>query len=431
MKKAIFLILIAINLYGQIVFNRASKLDSTLLTTQYRLDTTRLGLIGLIATGSTDTNIIATKSYVESRVDTRIPTSAIDVDVASVYSVDTAKSNLYAEIYTTRNMIPLDPIENGDSIKAVIDSNQTRLVQMIKQYGEWLIKTQKIRDGHPDTIYIINGGTSSGGLVPADTVVFRITSNNYYQYKLDTTIYVHWHDTAQFIHWADTNQLKQICGSSGGTSSYSAWTKVTGITKISDSLLIVPVGTWYKKGLPLKYRYSTGTEYYGIIHNIKNLNTNDQDTLIISGAPIPANCDTLKYGDANRVVKYDFGLLEYWSNYPVSGTTADSIIYLHTGAEFRWGLSNAYLVQFAGVTRVVDATSGTFLNVFKNNETLIGNYGINMTTGAGTWVFSSPSYINISNYKIEYNDFIDLRMIRADTTPDARNLTFSMWFILE
>jgi len=54
-----------------------------------------------------------------------------------------------------------------------------------------------------------------------------------------------------------------------------------------------------------------------------------------------------------------------------------------------------------------------------------------MTTGAGTWVFSSPSYINISNYKIEYNDFIDLRMIRADTTPDARNLTFSMWFILE
>jgi len=137
MKKFIFLILISINLYGQIVFNRASKLDSTLLTTQYRLDTTRAGLISLMDNFSVDdTNIIATKNYVESRVDTRIPTSAIDVDVASVYSVDTAKSNLYAEIYTTRNMIPLEPLENGDSVKVAIDSNQTRILQMIKQYGE-------------------------------------------------------------------------------------------------------------------------------------------------------------------------------------------------------------------------------------------------------------------------------------------------------
>jgi len=310
MKKAIFLILIAINLYGQIIINRASKLDSTLLTTQYRLDTTRAGLISMMGNfsvddtlyilqkdslyiitkdstyiidtvysinydtiylfdripkgtiamwsgsidsipigwqlcdgtngtpdlrdrfivgagnyyavgatggqdsvqltiaqmpshthiqnphshtlpaygnsltgaadskvettnsstsysastngttatnqntggggyhenrpkyyalayimkmvdntltgGSIDTNTIATKSYVESRIDTRIPISAIDVDVASVYSVDTAKSNLYAEIYTTRNMIPMEPLVNGDSVIAIIDSANTR-----------------------------------------------------------------------------------------------------------------------------------------------------------------------------------------------------------------------------------------------------------------------------------------------------------------
>ena len=76
--------------------------------------------------GSIDTNTIATKSYVESRIDTRIPISAIDVDVASVYSVDTAKSNLYAEIYTTRNMIPMEPLVNGDSVIAIIDSANTR-----------------------------------------------------------------------------------------------------------------------------------------------------------------------------------------------------------------------------------------------------------------------------------------------------------------
>jgi len=153
MKKFIFLILISINLYGQIVFNRASKLDSTLLTTQYRLDTTRAGLISLMDNFSVDdTNIIATKNYVESRVDTRIPTSAIDVDVASVYSVDTAKSNLYAEIYTTRNMIPLEPLENGDSVIAIIDSTKTRKFITIDNFPD-STKTRKFIsiDNFPDS----------------------------------------------------------------------------------------------------------------------------------------------------------------------------------------------------------------------------------------------------------------------------------------
>jgi len=92
--------------------------------------------------GSIDTNTIATKSYVESRVDTRIPTSAIDVDVASVYSVDTAKSNLYAEIYTTRNMIPMEPLENGDSVIAIIDSANTRKYVSIDNFPD-STKTRK------------------------------------------------------------------------------------------------------------------------------------------------------------------------------------------------------------------------------------------------------------------------------------------------
>jgi len=352
-------------------------------------------------------------------------------------------------------MIPNDYIAEGSLIN--LDSLQTRIKYMIQQYGEWLIRTYKIRDGHPDSIYIIN---PSSGLVPADTVVFRMVSNNLYQpkgnYLIPSDTTNKWQPKGNYLQLSDTTNLiakkntvtagtytnatitirndgviTSVSSGSGGTSTYSPWTIVTGITKISDSLLQIPVGTWYKKGLPIKYRSGSGTEYYGIIHNILNYNSSNPDTLIISGAPVPASCDTLKYGDANRVIKYDFGLAEYWSNYPVSGTTADSLIYLHTGAEFRWGLSNAYLVQWAAVTRLIDVTAGTYLNVFKNNETLIGNYGLNMTYGNSVWMYSSPSYINTTNYNISYGDFIDLRMIRTDTTPDARNLTISFWFVLE
>ena len=104
------------------------------------------------SSGSVDTNIIATKNYVESRVDTRLPISAIDVDVPSVYSVDTAKSNLYAEIYTTRNMIPLEPLENGDSVIAIIDSTKTRKFITIDNFPD-STKTRKFIsiDNFPDS----------------------------------------------------------------------------------------------------------------------------------------------------------------------------------------------------------------------------------------------------------------------------------------
>ena len=46
--------------------------------------------------------------------------------LATQYRLDTTAYNLYAEIYTTRNMIPLEPLENGDSIIAIIDSTKTR-----------------------------------------------------------------------------------------------------------------------------------------------------------------------------------------------------------------------------------------------------------------------------------------------------------------
>jgi len=216
--------------------------------------------------------------------------------------------------------------------------------------------------------------------------------------------------------------------SNGAGGNYSAWVSYS-FTRLSDTLVQVNHNLDFKSGKPLKFKDIDSLYRYALITNVKRGST--YDTLILSGAAFYSGVDSLWLGAPEKVIKVDFGLLEYWSNYPTSGGYFDSLIYLHTGAEFKWGNSDAYLVQFAGVTRIIDITAGTKINVWKNNEVLIGYRGLNMTYGNGVWMYSSAYYINPINYKVGYGDTIDLRVEIADTTPDARNLTVSMWFVLE
>jgi len=227
---------------------------------------------------------------------------------------------------------------------------------------------------------------------------------------------------------ADGRLTNAANGTAGSGGSYSPWTLYS-VTRLSDTLIYVGHSTNNKAGLPIRFRDVDSVYRFALITLVKTGATND--TLILSGPAYYAVADSFWLGTPEKVVKCDFGLAEYWSNYPTSGGFFDSLIYLHTGAEFKWGMSDAYLVMWGAVSRVIDVTAGTTIYPWKNAENLIGAKGIDMTLGSGNWMYSSSYYINTSNYKVSYGNSIDVRVYRADTTPDARNLTLSFWFILE
>jgi hypothetical protein len=164
---------------------------------------------------------------------------------------------------------------------------------------------------------------------------------------------------------------------------------------------------------------------YAIITSIMGANTANADTLVISGAGFTASHSMLWLGKPEKVVKYDIGMYDLWNYYNISGGFFDSLIYLNTGAEFKWGKSDARLVHWGSRSRTADGTSCS-INIWKNAETFMGNYAL--TSNAG-WLYSSAHYISLTNYKVVYGDYIDLRVYRG--AGNAKNLTFSMWFVLE
>lgn len=212
-------------------------------------------------------------------------------------------------------------------------------------------------------------------------------------------------------------------GSGGGGDSLWVWYAPT---RISDTLISVTSNTVFKAGLPIRFKKSDSTDYsYAIISSVMGVNTANADTLVISGANFSASANMLWLGKPEKTVKYDVGIYDLWNYYNISGGYFDSLIYLNTGSEFKWGKSDARLVQWGSKSRTADGTSCS-INIWKNAETLIGNYA--RTSNAG-WLYSSTHYISLTNYKVVYGDYLDLRVYRG--TGDAKNLTFSMWFVLE
>lgn len=223
---------------------------------------------------------------------------------------------------------------------------------------------------------------------------------------------------------ADGRITAASSGSGGSGSSYSPWTYY-GFTRLSDTLVSIDHNTAFKAGLPIRFRDVDSVYRYALITQVKT--GVSYDTLIISGPSFYSVADSLWLGTAEKVIKVDFGLAEYWNNYPGTSYIPDSVIYLHTGAEFVWGNSTAYMVQWGDKSRTADGTSCKIVP-FKNSETLLGNYS---KTNTASWSYSSSHYINTTNYQINYGDYIDIRVTNGDSTPDARNLTLSFWFVLE
>ncbi|MFA5014332.1 MAG: hypothetical protein WC549_02150 [Actinomycetota bacterium] len=269
-----------------------------------------------------------------------------------------------------------------------------------------------------------------------DTANQRTYTNNQLGLKLnvtDTSTILGKKNTATAGSYTNANitirndgVITSISNGSGGSggSAYSPWTNY-GFTRLSDTLVSVAHNVDFKAGKPIRFRDVDSVYRYALITQVKTGVTND--TLIVSGPSFYSVADSLWLGSAEKVIKTDFGLNEYWNNYPNGTNAPDSIIYLHTGAEFIWGNSTAFMVQWGHKSRTADGSSCK-ITPWKNAEALIGIKG---QPNTASWSYSSAYYVNTSNYQISYGDYIDIRAENGDSTPDARNLTLSFWFVLE
>jgi hypothetical protein len=210
--------------------------------------------------------------------------------------------------------------------------------------------------------------------------------------------------------------------SNGSSSSGSVdWEQVT-YTRSSDTQITVTnTNNKFKAGMPLKFTISS-VDQFALITAVSS------NTLTLAGAPFTASVTACYLGKPEKVQQVDFCFYEYWSAY---AGNFDSLISEHLGATSVWGLSNACLVRVGARSKVMDSPATT-INVYKGSaSTTVLSSNLSLGTSANSWVYSTSSTINTTNYKFVFGNSYDVKFTRTASTATARNLTLSLWFILE
>ena len=184
-------------------------------------------------------------------------------------------------------------------------------------------------------------------------------------------------------------------------------------------------------GLPLKYTIG-GTDYFGIVAAV-SANT----SIDVRGATLATGDVTALYvGPPERAVTVRIYIggpyLIPW-NFPVDGLTSD-ILALIGQQYIDWQLADAYLVSVSGTHRTADGVANPHMNIKVGGSAVLTentNKGFQLST-AGTWVRSSAVGVNLSNYKIESDDAIEVFCTAvAGTDGNAQDLSLNLTFVLE
>ncbi len=184
-------------------------------------------------------------------------------------------------------------------------------------------------------------------------------------------------------------------------------------------------------GLPLKYTIG-GTDYFGIVAAV-SANT----SIDVRGATLATGDVTALYvGPPERAVTVRIYIggpyLIPW-NFPVDGLTSD-ILALIGQQYIDWQLADAYLVSVSGTHRTADGVANPHMNIKVGGSAVLTentSKGFQLST-AGAWVRSSAVAVNLSNYKIESDDAIEVFCTAvAGTDGNAQDLSLDLTFVLE
>ncbi len=246
---------------------------------------------------------------------------------------------------------------------------------------------------HVDVAAEISAITEKTSVVDADLVVIEDSedSNNKKKIQVDTL----------------TDAWRTV-----STSDYTATPDLTSRLLMSDTSKMIVRGQ-------LEYTIG-GTLYYGSVAAISaNVHVD------IIGAPLGGDVTLLRQAQ---------GRLIQWDEI-VAGTFGDGVdatlLVTDMKRARRWSGPDAACVGFAAWERTVDTGAESKVNMriagnaVSTNDT---NKGVQLGA-AETWIDNSAIAINTANYLATDGDALDIACEEGGGTGDARDLSFSAWFV--
>ena len=224
-----------------------------------------------------------------------------------------------------------------------------------------------------------------------------------------------------YLFMYDGTVWRQFGSSSAG---FSKWKETVGtftaVPFSTSALTLDPTADLPSKitsGMALKYKIA-GTYYYGICHAIA------PNLLTVNGAPLTGNVTELFYDETlSKVIEMVIPANGYYEYQDDSALISD-----FCGYYILWTKQTSYCVKYSVISKTCDT------GALKGKCTVLVN-GLDINSVAGglsiatnATLYSTIVNINVSNYDINYGEYIELKVAKG-TNGDAADLTAILTFV--
>jgi len=202
------------------------------------------------------------------------------------------------------------------------------------------------------------------------------------------------------------------------------WNAVASFTWTSDATFTVADDAAnqgiFTPGRPIRYCAAAGTWRYGIVTGYSS------GAVTLAGAPLTTSDDKMEYGDPNRVTVVKFfvdGKFADEANAALLVSNAEDPLY--------WDMGRAYLVQISHQVKKSDSGVSQPHVTASIMGNAVGTDNANNGLAVAETVIRTTTGINVSSYRVDRGDVVEIVTDAAGTNGDAETLSGSLVFVLE